>query len=215
MCIVPPSPRIASAHAVHFGTHGAVTRLAHQRGVCRQWLYREAAWVTATLDRSATRADSDRLRRRVQQLEQDNAALQQRLDQAVVLDRDKQAELASLGQARGVSLPDLHALLDVLRPGGVAAVSTLGRWTQAAARQAGPLLAVFDEYTRPRVCQASADEIYVSDPVLLVVEPDSLCWVTGRLTDAVSGGVWVEEFRRLPALEQLTRDAGRNTSPER
>jgi hypothetical protein len=42
----------------------------------------------------------------------------------------------------------------------------------------------------------------------MVVEPDSLCWVTGRLTDAVTGGAWADEFRRLPALEQLTRDAG-------
>src|SRR5215469_9130502 len=82
------------------------------------------------------------------------------------------------------------------------------RLAQAPGRQAGPLLAVCDDYARPRVCQASADEIYVSDPVLMVVEPDSLCWVAGRLADSVSGDAWLEEFRRLPALEQLTRDAG-------
>jgi hypothetical protein len=130
------------------------------------------------------------------------------LAQAVVLEKDKQAEGAAVGQARGLSLPDVPALLEVLRPGDSAGVSTLGRWTQAAAPQAGALLAVFDEYPRPRVRQATAAEIYVSDPVLLVVEPDSLCWVTGRWTDAVSGDAWVEEFRRLPVLEQLPRDAG-------
>jgi hypothetical protein len=42
----------------------------------------------------------------------------------------------------------------------------------------------------------------------MVVEPDSLCWVAGRRTEAVTGEAWVEEFRRLPALAQVTRDAG-------
>jgi hypothetical protein len=50
------------------------------------------------------------------------------------------------------------------------------------------VLAVFDEHTRPRVRQAAADEVYVRDPVLMMVEPDSLCWVTGRRTDAATGG---------------------------
>ncbi len=207
MCIVAPAPRIASAAAVLSGRYGEVSRHARQRGVCRQWVYREADWV---LDRLGGRAQQqlDALRQRVRQLEERNAALQRQLAQAVVLAKDKQAECAAVGQARGISLPDVHALLEVLQPGGIAAVSTLGRWTQAVAQQAGPLLAVFDEYSRPRVRQATADEIYVSAPVLMVVEPDSLCWVAGRLTDAVCGDTWMEEFRRLPALEQVTRDAG-------
>jgi hypothetical protein len=208
MSIVAPEPRIASAAAVLFGPHGTVSRHARQRGVCRQWVYREADWVVRRLHEQPWQQERDDLRQRLRHLEQHNAALQRQLAQAVVLDKDKQAEFAAVGQACGVSLPELHTLLDVLRPGGAAPVSTLGRWTRTAALKAGPLLAVFDEYTRPRVRQASADEIYVRDPVLMVVEPDSLCWVTGRLTDAVSGDAWVEEFRRLPALEQLTRDAG-------
>src|SRR5207244_3250775 len=52
------------------------------------------------------------------------------------------------------------------------------------------------------------DEIYVTDPVLMVVEPDSLCWISGRLTESVTGKAWAEEFRQLPALEQVTRDGG-------
>lgn len=208
MSIVAPEPRLASAHAVLFGRYGDVSRHARQRGVSRQWLYREADWVVQRLHGQPWQQQLDDLRQRVRHLEQHNAALQRQLAQAVVLDKDKQAEFAAVGQACGVSLPDLHTLLDVLRPGGVAAVSTLGRWTQAAARQAGPLLAVLDEHTRPRVRQASGDEIYVRDPVLMLVEPDSLCWLSGRLTDTVSGEAWREEFRQLPALEQLTRDAG-------
>ena len=208
MSIVPSAPRIASAAAVFCGRYGDVSRYARQRGLCRQAVYREAHWVRDRLDRPPEHQQLHDLRRRVRQLEEDNAHLRRQLAQAVVLDRDKQAEFATVGQAVGVSLADLHTLLGVLRPGGIAGASTLGRYAQAAARRAGPLLAVLDEFTRPRVRQAVADEVYVRAPVLMVVEPDSLCWVTGRLTDAASGGAWAEEFRRLPALEQLTRDAG-------
>ena len=207
MTILDTAPRVASAAAVLARRYGQVRRHARQRGVPRQRVYREADWVLDRLDGRAAQ-QRDALRRRVRQLEQANAALQRQLAQAVVLDKDKQAEVAAVGQACGVSLPVLHTLLKVLRPGGIAPVSTLGRWAQAAGRRAGPLLEVLDEYTRPRVQQASADEVYVRDPVLMVVEPESLCWVAGRLTDAVTGDAWVEEFRRLPALEQVTRDAG-------
>jgi len=54
----------------------------------------------------------------------------------------------------------------------------------------------------------SADEIYVKAPVLMVVEPDSMCWLTGSLTTQVTGEVWVGQFAAYPALEQVTRDAG-------
>ena len=208
MCIVASAPRIASAAVVLNGCYGEVSQHARQRGVSRQWVYQEARWVVDRLEDQTVEQERDQLRQRVRDLEERLAARERQWAQAVLLDKDKQAECAAVGQARGISLPDVHALLEVLRPGGIAAVSTLGRWTQAAAQQAGSLLAVFDAYTRPRVCQAIADEIYVRDPVLMVVEPDSLCWVTGRMTDSVSGDAWVEEFRRLPALEQLTRDAG-------
>jgi hypothetical protein len=208
MCIVPPSPRIASAYAVHFGRYGDVTRLAHQRGVCRQWLYREAAQVVTALDSSALRQEIQRLRHRVQELERHTQALEQRLQQAVVLNADKQAEFASVGQARGVSLPDLAALLEVLVPGQVASVATLGRWTQAAGRQAGALLAVLDQWTYPHVTQAVADEIYVRQPVRMVIEPESLCWIWGQQTERLDGEGWAQAFACLPNLEQVTRDAG-------
>lgn len=208
MCIIPPSPRIASAYAVHFGRYGDVTRLAQQRGVCRQWLYREAAHVVTALDRRTRQREIDHLRQRVRDLERHTAVLEQRLAQAVVLDADKQAEFASVGQARGLSLPDLVALLDVLVPGQANSVATLGRRTQAAGQQAGALLAVLDEWTYPRVTQAVADEIYVRQPVRMVVEPESLCWVRGQQTARLDGAGWTEALACLPHLEQVTRDAG-------
>jgi hypothetical protein len=41
-----------------------------------------------------------------------------------------------------------------------------------------------------------------------VVEQHSLCWLTGRLADNRNGDTWAEEFRRLPNLQQVTRDGG-------
>src|SRR6266849_2325601 len=159
MGMVAPQQRIASAFAVVFGHYGDVSRCAQQRGVCRQWLYRESAWVLATLEGTAWRKQIADLRQQVRDLEEQVAGLEQRLTQAVVLDREKQAEVACVAQAMGV----------------------------------------LDEDSRGQVRQAAADEIYVTDPVLMVVEPESLCWVSGRLTEPVSGKAWAEEFRQLSA----------------
>jgi hypothetical protein len=209
MGMVAPQQRIASAFVVVFGRHGEVSRYAQQRGVCRQSVYRESARTLAVLEGTRCRRQVAALKRQLRQSQQRLAELEARLAQAVVLDQDKQAEVVCEGQARGVSLPDVHALLDVLRPGQIASVATLGRRTKAAGQRSGALLAVLDEYARAQVRQASADEIYVTDPVLMVVEPDSLCWISGRLTESVTGKAWAEEFRKLPALEQVTRDGGK------
>src|SRR3954452_24952664 len=45
-------------------------------------------------------------------------------------------------------------------------------------------------------------------PVLMVVEPESLCWLTGRLVKARDGATWAEEFARFPALAAVVRDDG-------
>jgi hypothetical protein len=42
----------------------------------------------------------------------------------------------------------------------------------------------------------------------MVVEPESLCWMTGRMVKARDGVTWAEEFARLPALEVVVRDDG-------
>ena len=42
----------------------------------------------------------------------------------------------------------------------------------------------------------------------MVVEPESLCWLTGRLVKARDGVTWAEEFARFPALEAVGRDDG-------
>ena len=42
----------------------------------------------------------------------------------------------------------------------------------------------------------------------MVVEPESLCWMTGRMVQARDGVTWAEEFARLPALQAVVRDDG-------
>jgi hypothetical protein len=42
----------------------------------------------------------------------------------------------------------------------------------------------------------------------MVVEPESLCWMTGRMVKARDGVTWAEEFARFPALRALVRDDG-------
>lgn len=199
---------IGSAFVVSWGQYGDVSRFAQQQCVSRQYVYREAERVCRVLEGTQAQEESDHLRRENAELREQVAQLQQCLAVAVVLDDDKQAEFACAGQGSGVTLPQCHRLLEVLIPGRALSVATLGRRTQAAGEKSGALLEVLDAYTRPLVREGAADEIYVKNPVLMVVEQESLCWVCGRLSAEVSGQAWSEQFVLLPNLEQLARDGG-------
>jgi len=204
--MVAAQQRIGSAYFVIFGNYGDVTRYAEERGVCRQWVYREAASLQQALAEQQKRIE--RLQGRLRELEQQHTDLQERLRVAVVLDADKQAQFASVGQACGVSLPVCWELLDVLIAGQQQSVATLGRASNAAGKKAGELLPILDAWAQERVREVAADEIYVKDAVLMTVEPESLCWLGGRLSAEVSGAAWAQEFGHLPNLEQVTRDGG-------
>lgn len=208
MGMVAPRRGIGSAFFVCFGQYGDVSRFAQEQGISRQWVYREAQQVTASLEGTRARQESARLQAEVTALRQQVADLQRRLDVAVVIDEEKQAEFAGVGQSCGVTLSQCHTLLDVLIPGKPLSTASLGRRTQALGEKARALLEVLDEYARQRVREAAADEIYVRAPVLMVVEQESLCWVSGRLSEEVSGAAWSQEFGRLPNLEQVARDGG-------
>lgn len=208
MGMVARQQGIASAYAVFFGIYGDVTRQANQRNVSRQTLYREAAHTDALLDGAAQRAQVDSLKEQLKQSQQRTAELENALSHAVVIDDDRMARFASEAQAEGVSLPTVQGWLQRLLPGRAPSVATLGRWTQETAKRISTLLPVIDEFARARVKQVSADEIYVKAPVLMVVEPESMCWLTGSLTTQVTGEVWAGQFSVYSALEQVTRDAG-------
>ena len=42
----------------------------------------------------------------------------------------------------------------------------------------------------------------------MLVEPESLCWLSGRMVKARDGATWAEEFARFPALNAVVRDDG-------
>jgi hypothetical protein len=209
MGMVALPQRIASAYVVVCGAYGDVTRQAQERRISRQAIYRQAQQTLENLEGAKLRESLSRLQERLGVVEAEAASLRRRLSQAVELTPDRLRQFAATGEARGVSLADVRALLQVLQGDKAPSVATLGRWTKAAGAQAAALLEVLDAHARPRVRQASADEIYVQAPVLMVVEPDSLCWMTGRLSDKADGEAWTREFDALGALEQVTRDGGK------
>jgi hypothetical protein len=219
MTSLPPELRIANAAAVLHGPHGAVTQRASHLGLSRQALYRDAHAVLLTLHGHDPQRQLQQLRDERDTLRHRLAELQALLAHAFVLEDDVLAAFASTAQAEGVSLPVCRRLLVVLlnrpvaepaiRPRQPPSVAQLGRLSHAAGRRAAALLAVLDDFSRPRVEQAAADEIFFGkEPCLMVVEQHSLCWVSGRLADSRSGAEWATEFRQLPHLRQTTQDGG-------
>jgi hypothetical protein len=206
MGMVAPQERIASAFYVAYGKYGDVSRYAQDRGVSRQRVYREANWLQSYPDQAQQRIHA--LEQLVQEVEQQNAELKERLARSVVLDDEKQAEFAAESQARGVGLANCRGQMEVLIPGKSLSVATLGRRVKANEDQAGPLLAVLDEFANSRARDVAGDELYVKGPVRMVVEQESLCWLAGQLCDKIDGEAWAGEFRKLPNLEQVARDGG-------
>jgi hypothetical protein len=200
---------LASAHVVLFGHYGDVTEHAQQRGVCRQRLYRETATVLAALDTATHKQQLQNLQQQLDQLRQQHQQLQQQLQQAVIMDRQRVVHFASAACAEGVGLASTRCLLQVLMKDKAPSVAQLGRYTADSAQRAGQLLDILDPLSRDRVTQVCADEIFVGrQPILMMVEPDSLCWVGGRLAERRDGANWAQEFTHLPKLERLLRDAG-------
>ncbi|HTU17954.1 MAG TPA: hypothetical protein VMG10_07810 [Gemmataceae bacterium] len=209
MNTLPPSLGIANTAAVLHGPYGAVTRQAELSGTSRQTLYRDAPRVVQAVDGSNYRQQLHHLSQDNDRLRAQRDHLCQLLQHAVVLDADQLARLAATAQAEGVSLPVARRLLLPLLQHDTPSVPQLGRWTHAAAQKAEALLSVLDDVVRPQVEQVAADEIFFGcRPCLMVVEPHSLCWLTGRLADDRNGQTWAEEFRRLSKLQQVTRDGG-------
>ena len=209
MCIVAVRLKIASASAVLLGPYGAVSEHARDRGVPRQTLYRQTVAVVEAVDGSAQRSQLEELQQRLADQQRRLEELQDRLRHAVLLDADKQAKFAAVGEAEGVSLPSARRLLEVFLGRATPSVATLGRMTQAAGQRCAAALAVLDGPSRARARQVAPDEIFVGPrPILMTVEQESLCWLGGRLAPRRDGEQWACEFRQLPALEQVTRDAG-------
>ena len=208
MCIVAPLERLASASAVFLGQHGDVTHNAQQRGLSRQCLYRQADSALRDLDPTPHQQQLAHFREQIGQLQLRLRTLQDAQRLCVEITPNLQAHFAACAQAEGVSLPVARRLLAVfLGDENTPSVAGLGRFSRCAALRAGALLEVFDEQTRPQVRQAAADEIFFGHkPVLMVVEPESQCWLSGRLSPSRDGEQWAKELGSLPNLEHLVRD---------
>lgn len=205
MNILPLHQYVASAHTVFNGQHGDITHQARQRQLTRQTLYRQADVVARALDPRPQRQQLAQLQQQLRLAQQQVHDLQRRPE----LSEDQLAHFACTAQAEGVSLPCARRLLAVFLAQRAPSVARLGRWTQQAGHQAGALLAVLDEHSRPLVRQAAADEIFAGRrPILMVVEPESLCWQTGELAEQRDGATWAKALGQLPSLEQLIRDGG-------
>src|ERR1700710_2327421 len=163
---MPPLPqRGASPFAVLRGRYGDVTAMANDRDQSRQSLYREAEQVVEAVDGAAAEARVGGLRGCRPDGEAENQPLRLRLERAVEITREKQDEFAAVAQAEGVSLGVARRLLQVVA-GSVPVPSggRRGRPTLKAGRDAGALLEVLEEASRPRVEQAAADEIFWTQP---------------------------------------------------
>lgn len=155
--------RITSAFAVLCGQYGDVTQMARDREQSRQALYREAEQVVEAVDGAAVQARIDALQQQLAQQQAENQALHERLKQAVEITPDTQDEFATVAQAEGVSLSVARRLLRVVAGSTTTpSVPTLGRATLEAGERAGAFLQVLDEAARPKVEQATADEIFLA-----------------------------------------------------
>ena len=202
--------RIASAFAVLCGQYGDVTKMAQDREQSRQSLYREAEQVANAVDGAAAQARIDELQQQLAERQAEIQALQERLKHAVEITPDKQHEFATVAQAEGVSLSVARRLLRVVAGSEpTPSVPTLGRATLEAGKHAGEL-ARGARRGGPAQGQTGhrRRDFFGRKPVLMVVEPESLCWLTGRMVKARDGVTWAEEFARFPALKAVVRDDG-------
>ena len=150
---------IRNAASALCGRRGAVTERAEQAGCSRQTVYAHAH----RLVEQTTGHDQERaaLRAEVARLKGERDELRQRLQHAVVVTAEELERFAVVSQAMGVSLRQAEELLEVLLPAKrVPDHATLGRWTQAAGRRAGEVLAVLDPLCAPAVQALCVDEIF-------------------------------------------------------
>src|SRR5215472_1402827 len=152
---------ILNAAAVFSGQHGAVTRQAEQAGCSRQTVYQHAHKLEQRLAEKPDALAAEDLRPEDCQRPQTIAAPQPTAGPHILLDKDKQKELATTAYAMGLSLRQIEDLLGLLLPAdAVPDHSTLGHWVQAEAGRAGAVLAALDPACADRVETLALDEIF-------------------------------------------------------
>jgi hypothetical protein len=150
---------IRNAAAALCGRHGAVTERAEQASCSRQTVYDHGRQL---VERLAERdQEIETLRAEVARVHAEREAMQQRLQEAVVVGTAELERFAVTGQAMGVSLRQAEELLGTLLPATrVPDHATLGRWTEAAGRHAGQVLETLDPLCVAAVNTLCVDEIF-------------------------------------------------------
>ena len=152
-------PGICNAAAALCGRHGAVTHRAEEAGCSRQTVYDHARQLVERLAQRDQEVEA--LQAKVDRLRGERDALQQRAAQAVVVGAEELERFAVVSQAMGVSLRQAEELLGTLLPAErVPDHATLGRWTQAAGRRAGEVLAQLEPLSAPAVQTVCDEEIF-------------------------------------------------------
>jgi hypothetical protein len=150
---------IRHAAAALGGRHGAVTARADEAGCSRQTLYDHGKRLLDQVTQRERAIDS--LRAEVARLKAERDESQQRLQQSVVIGVEELERFAVTGQAMGVSLRQAEELLETLLPAErVPDHATLGRWTEAAGRCAGEVLAQLDPWCVSAVQTLCVDEVF-------------------------------------------------------
>jgi hypothetical protein len=151
---------IINAAAVFSPQHGSVTRQAEASQCSRETVYQHADKLVQRLENKPADVVIE-LRAENRRLNQAIAALQREAKRRILLDKDKQRQLATTACAMGVSLRQIEDLLGVLLPHDqVPDHSTLGRWVVEEAERAGELLTILDQACVDRVETLAIDEIF-------------------------------------------------------
>jgi hypothetical protein len=154
---LPVRTWILNAAAVFSGRHGAITRQAEQAGCSRQTVYQHADKLERRLGGEPTADHPTEDRPGPAAV----AAPEPAAGPRILLDKDKQKELATTAFAMGLSLRQIEDLLGLLLPADeVPDHSTLGHWVQAEGRRAEAVLAALDPACADRVSTLAIDEVF-------------------------------------------------------
>jgi hypothetical protein len=202
---------IGNAAAALLGRRGAVTRQALDHGCSRQTVYDHAHKVQEAVRDARTPGPSRvELLQEVQQLRTENRQLWDWLEEALEGRPEQRRHFAVAAAALGLSLEQSRGLLAILVPAvRLPGRASLGRWVQAAARQASAVLAVLDGACRALVACLCLDEIFFRRrPVLMGIEPHSLAWVLGARAPDRSGVTWAHALAAWPHVRDVAADGG-------
>ena len=225
MTMLPVFSWIGNAAAALFGKHGAVTAQAAQAGCSRQTVYDHANKVEQAVAEAQLpgprRADlldeNRRLRDEVGTLRRQVADQQRQLEDAVLLSTQKKERLAVETHAMGLSFPQIEVVFALLlapdRPGAPARQgpkrSTIARWVLRHAKQAGKVLSVVDEHTRPAAEEMTLDEIFFrTQPVLMGVEPHSMALLLCARAKDRKGKTWQQALLPFTRMSYAISDQG-------